>query len=143
MVTLHVEIEAKGPLFQGDKAAATMEKDMDRGIAELVKLGEQRLDLMLKPRPAGVYLSVTEAKKGQASTGHYRRSIHAVATHLHGLIHDSDVVYGPWLEGVSSRNQTTRFKGYASFRRVGQSLEKDAQKVLQAHVDKAVAELNA
>jgi len=142
MVTLHVEIEAKGPLFQGGKAAEIVEKALDRGIEQLVQLGEQRLDLMLRPRPAGVYLSVTEAKKGQASTGHYRRSIHGVASHLHGLIHDSNVVYGPWLEGVSNRNLTTRFKGYASFRRVGQSLEKDAKKVLQGHVDKAVPELN-
>lgn len=25
-------------------------------------------------------------------------------------------VYGPWLEGVGSRNETTRFKGYHAFR---------------------------
>jgi hypothetical protein len=30
------------------------------------------------------------------------------------------VIYGPWLEGTGSRNATTRFKGYASFRRAAQ-----------------------
>ncbi len=35
-------------------------------------------------------------------------------------VNDSGVLYGGWLEGVSSRNQTTRFKGYASFRRAAQ-----------------------
>lgn len=35
-------------------------------------------------------------------------------------VHDRDVVYGPWLEGTSARNRTTRFKGYASFRRATQ-----------------------
>lgn len=37
------------------------------------------------------------------------------------VVHDRGVAYGPWLEGVSSRNRTTRFKGYASFRRAVQS----------------------
>jgi len=32
-------------------------------------------------------------------------------------------VYGPWLEGVGSRNQTTRFKGYHSFRKAATRLE--------------------
>lgn len=32
-------------------------------------------------------------------------------------------VYGPWLEGVGSRNNTTRFKGYHAFRKATQALE--------------------
>lgn len=32
-------------------------------------------------------------------------------------------VYGPWLEGVGSRNNTTRFKGYHSFRNAARALE--------------------
>jgi hypothetical protein len=33
-------------------------------------------------------------------------------------------VYGPWLEGVGSRNNTTRFKGYHAFRNAAQALER-------------------
>jgi len=33
-------------------------------------------------------------------------------------------VYGPWLEGVGSRNQTTRFKGYHAFRKAATALER-------------------
>lgn len=33
-------------------------------------------------------------------------------------VDDGGVVYGPWLEGVGSRNATTRFKGYFTFRKV-------------------------
>jgi len=36
-------------------------------------------------------------------------------------VHDRDVIYGPWLEGTSTRNRTTRFRGYASLRRARQS----------------------
>jgi hypothetical protein len=32
-------------------------------------------------------------------------------------------VYGPWLEGVGSRNNTTRFKGYHAFRNAAQALQ--------------------
>lgn len=28
------------------------------------------------------------------------------------MVHDHDIVYGPWLEGTGSRNETTIFKGY-------------------------------
>lgn len=33
-------------------------------------------------------------------------------------------VYGPWLEGVGSRNATTRFKGYRAFRKAANALER-------------------
>lgn len=52
------------------------------------------------------------------------------------LIHDRGIIYGPWLEGVGSRNRSTRFKGYASFRRAAQTLEAKAgalaERVLQS-----------
>lgn len=32
-------------------------------------------------------------------------------------------VYGPWLEGVGSRNNTTRFKGYHAFRNAARALD--------------------
>ena len=41
-------------------------------------------------------------------------------------IHDSRVVYGPWLEGISERNRTTRFKGYHIFRLVAQGMQQRA-----------------
>ncbi|HSE44763.1 MAG TPA: hypothetical protein VLA89_05490 [Gemmatimonadales bacterium] len=33
-------------------------------------------------------------------------------------------VYGPWLEGVGSRNLTTRFKGYHAFRKAASALDR-------------------
>lgn len=42
------------------------------------------------------------------------------------VVHDRGVVYGGWLEGLSSRNATTRFKGYSNWRRAFQTLEKKA-----------------
>jgi len=33
-------------------------------------------------------------------------------------------VYGPWLQGVGSRNNTTRFKGYHAFRKAANALDR-------------------
>lgn len=48
---------------------------------------------------------------------------------------DTDIVttdiasYGPWLEGVGSRNETTAFKGYHGYRQAAQELDTRAQAI--------------
>lgn len=55
-------------------------------------------------------------------------------------VHDNRVIYGHWLEGTGSRNKTTRFKGYATFRRMTQILKGMAtgiaERVLDRHIGK-------
>lgn len=57
-------------------------------------------------------------------------------------IWDSFVVYGPWLEGVGSRNRTTRFKGYAAFRIEATLLQRRAVDIAQRAVSRLIGELN-
>jgi len=121
------EVTISGPLF---KRGAKITRDaMEDAVQELVELGEQRLDRGLRPRPAGVYLS---AAQGGKSTGHYRRSVSGEAQGLSGRIDDGGVIYGPWLELGGGR-----FKGYATFRKVGEWLEKQSDDVLEKHIGKA------
>ena len=75
MPAVQVTVKLSGPLFRD--APQRVRAVMQATVQELIELGEQRLDLMLRPRPGGVYLSVAEAQKGKASTGHYRRSVHS------------------------------------------------------------------
>lgn len=68
-----------------------------------------------------------------------------ITSERHGdtqVVHDRGIIYGPWLEGTGSRNQTTRFKGYASFRRAAQELEGQVEAILVPIVDRAVGRLN-
>lgn len=63
----------------------------------------------------------------QQPTGYYESnvSIHAASTGQE--VWDGGQggpVYGPWLEGVGSRNETTRFKGYHAFRKAASALER-------------------
>lgn len=140
MLGINVKTMLRGPLFGGG-AEAVIKAAAEGTVRELTDMGASRLDEMLRPRPAGVFLSVQEARKGQASTGNYRRNIHHEVKSLLGRIDDSKVIYGPWLEGTSSRNQTTRFKGYSSFRRTAQWLGERADEVVRAHVHKAMDSL--
>jgi hypothetical protein len=77
--------------------------------------------------------------------GLYESSIHterSVVDHL--IITDTPVVYGPWLEGVGSRNYpVTRFAGYHTFRRVSQLLDSMAEVKADSELTPYVERLNA
>lgn len=70
----------------------------------------------------------------QNPTGYYESQITdtPVTAYMH-RIHDNGVVYGPWLEGISSRNETTRFKGYHTFRIVRSRLAQKTKAIVEAH----------
>ena len=109
---------------------------LDQTIGDVAAEGERDIKAMALPRPAGVFHSGQYASAhGYRQSGHYRSNIHGeTPSSLHGRIHDSNVVYGPWLEGVGSRNDTTRFKGYAIFRNVKQGLIKKGRDFLARRV---------
>jgi len=60
---------------------------------------------------------------------------------VHGgeTITDGGMVYGPWLE---SGRGGTRFRGYATFRKVGDWLNKQKQRVMNEHIKRGVRLLN-
>ena len=134
----NVTITTKGPLFENPDQVI---EDMANAIIrDTLKVGEQRLARGFRPRPGGVFLSVAQARKGQASIGHYRRSLHVVQTNLAGQIDDSGVVYGPWLEGGRGG---TRFRGYGMFRKTATFLNKAIEKIANTHLARAARELNS
>lgn len=69
-------------------------------------------------------------------TGYYQSR---VTVHREGgdvMVDGDDVVYGPWLEGVGSRNQTTRFRGYFTFRKMSQLLETKSGRIAEKIADR-------
>jgi len=59
----------------------------------------------------------------RTQTPAYRLRVTAQPNRPGWKIWDQGSVYGPWLEGTGSRNKTTRFKGYATFRRTTQKIK--------------------
>lgn len=78
----------------------------------------------------------------QHPSGYYQSHVRADYGRRPPSVHDDRVVYGPWLEGVGSRNATTRFKGYETFRRVAQRVQGDVVRVTAPVLDDAVQRLN-
>lgn len=132
----NITVDIRGNFFRGD-AGKAMEHAVNDAIYDLVKDGERRLEETLVMRPQGVYLSIAQAGK-KHSQGHYLGNVGSEIGHLNALISDGGVLYGPWLEGTSSRNQTTRFKGYASFRKTRDWMDKRKRATLEKHVKKWV-----
>lgn len=132
-----VTITINGRFFRdGDRILDQMRREVQREVAEL---GLSRLHQTLRPRPGGVYLSVSQAKKGQASTGNYRRHVNAFIRGAFHVITDGGVVYGPWLETGSGG---TRFRGYGAFRRVAQWMRAQSTRVSGRIVNRHVRQLN-
>lgn len=64
-------------------------------------------------------------------TPYYETQIRIINAGTDRVVNDSDVIYGPWLEGVDSRNSTTRFKGYFAFRIATQMLQQRSKEIAE------------
>ena len=106
---VNVKIEQKGAVFDAAgtkaKAARTVVAINDAIATEGVSLVRARLDRSL-----------------QNPTGYYRSRVIVDRRKTYRGITDQGVIYGGWLEGVTTRNKTSRFKGYHTFRQVKQEL---------------------
>lgn len=126
---MRVTYERTGPFFEADpnKVVDRMMDDLLEDIAqEGVNEVHARLGQVLK-HPTGYYSS---------------RVVTNLASPKNPYVWDSNVVYGPWLEGVSGRNSRSRFKGYHTFQKVAQELDTKALQIAQPTVDRAMRELN-
>lgn len=123
-------VELKGPIFVPGLA--------ERETTAFLLAAEQKLAAegvrMVHSRLEGVL---------QHPTGYYESRVHAEMGPGLSRVTDGGVIYGPWLEGVGSRNATTRFKGYATFRKTRQELEAKAHEVMAAEAAVLTARLNA
>lgn len=115
-MSLEVTVRATGPLFDGraqraveDYLRAATAIVADEGAKLVVALGHSQYR-----DPTGFYASRVVTDRASDGTAQ---------------VTDSGVVYGPWLEGLSSRNHTTPFKGYATFRRAAGQLDRRADQI--------------
>jgi hypothetical protein len=99
-----IDIRVEGPLFDG-RAARAMQAAADDAREAIAEFAEEHaLSLMGATfrNPTGYYESNVQTTRVSADTS---------------LVHDNGVVYGPWLEGVGSRNRPRPgFPGYHHWR---------------------------
>ena len=102
---MSVSIDLDGPLFDG-RAERALEEATDEAREDIAEFAETHaLTLMglAFRHPTGYYESRVTTSRVSAEVS---------------LVHDQGVIYGPWLEGVGSRNApVTRFPGYWHWKR--------------------------
>lgn len=127
-MSIRVSVETGGPLFNGQGPSIVVRscRDMEEHLAE-----------------EGAQMVRTELMQVlRKETPYYRLQVTTEQMYGRHVITDGGVVYGPWLEGTSERNRTTRFKGYATFRRMAQKLDHEAPAIVRDRVFAMVRELN-
>lgn len=123
------EVIRRGPLFDG-QAEVAVAAFADRAVREVARVGQDDIGIQL-------------IKVLQHPTGFYESNIRNDLTGVHTrVINDNNVIYGPWLEGTSSRNQTTRFKGYATFRLMTQQLDRKVPEIVAPMIPELIADLS-
>lgn len=129
-----VEIIESGPLFDGraDGMVTRMLTEVTTQVGDVALFRWQsNLDGSLKH-----------------SSGRYQSQLHMVRRDWEAVVNDgwgetNDLPYGPWLEGVGSRNfPTTRFRGYRALGRAFTWTRGQVDRYAQPIVDKWIARLN-
>jgi len=117
-----------GPLLRSD-VSPRIHRAVTKIIREVSYAGEDNVQAQLVPGHG-------------VQSGRFRFYVRGKLTKsLHGAIFAGDYVKGAWLEGTSSRNQTSRFKGYAMFRKGRDRTDKQVQAIGDAIFKGLVAEL--
>lgn len=127
MVSLDVRVTRRGPLLDGS-APRHIRRAVDDIEKQVAHYGAQQVDRRLN-------------QVLRKQTPYYRTRIRAVRTGGDWEVDDSGVIYGPWLEGTGSRNKTTRFKGYRTFRYVAQMVDRNADQIAERVLRPYVARL--
>lgn len=97
-----------GPFF-----AAGADHIVDAGVKEMEKRLAASAHWRLQLKMHGYFRRPTPY--------YWTRTIDKPRADYH-VVTDQGVIYGPWLEGTSDRNRTTRFKGYFHFRQTTQEM---------------------
>lgn len=125
-----VSIRISGPVFDG--RAARILRDAGRAAqAEIAEMTKAEVEV-------GTNVFRYESKP---PTGRYRRGIHLVNLADLIVVRPARLPYIRWIEGTSSRNATTRFKGYKVFQQARLRAEAKARAITDKHLIAAVRRL--
>jgi len=118
-----MRVRVEGPVFElGPRIDAALEEAAERLADDASERWHAFLNASLRTQTPYYVPNLTRERRGP----------------LVEAVHDRGVVYGPWLEGVGSRNKTSRFKGYWAARRAGQAVEATVPVVVGEILDRAL-----
>lgn len=133
-ITVSTQVNVRGPLFDG-RDVPILRRFNEDAKQLVAKAGEEQIRQRVTRRakhptgkPGGhfaVGVVTKDFAKGRTITAEYPQ-----------------ILRGPWLEGVSVRNQSTRFKGWRMFRLTRAWLRKNVGPLVHDRFEQALRELN-
>jgi hypothetical protein len=131
---IEVKVHERGSLFNRrlDRAIARALPEIEAEVAEwAADRVRARFDQVLR-HDAPAY------RTGKRTPGLLRSQVQVSHDPAGARVHNGHVVYRHWIEGTGSRNKSTRFKGYRTFRRVTEETRAVAAQIAQPIMDAAV-----
>lgn len=133
-INVSTQVRVRGPMFDG-RDGPIMRRFFDDAKKKVTTAGEARIRERVSARarhptgkPGGHFVAgivTKDFKQGRTITAEYPQILRA-----------------PWLEGTSTRNASTRFKGFRMFRLTRAWLKKNVGPLVQDLFNAAVDELN-
>ena len=117
-LSIRARAHTSGPIF--DHRAVRAMEDFEEELEE--EAAEWALD----------HIKDTFHRSFKHPTGRYESTVRVRKSRGGAEVWDGGhggLVYGPWLEGVGSRNATTRFKGYWAFRKATSALDREIENI--------------
>lgn len=129
MFEVHVSVDAHGPVFDG------------RALIALDDYADAAVDAVAEQGFRDIHFTLERVLKHP--TGYYQSQIRDRDLGAAHVLYDNRVIYGPWLEGVGSRNSpVTKFEGYFTFRRVAQHLARKAPAIAERVLPRFLRRMN-
>jgi hypothetical protein len=123
-----IEITFTGPLFDG-RAEQIIDSIIDDMTVEVANEASATVHRLLNERiqhPTPYYETQIARQDPRPGTS---------------IVTDRGVIYGPWLEGTSPRNRTTRFRGYHAFSEATDQIDDRAPQLLAAVLSRRLPDL--
>lgn len=124
MIALGIVSIKSGPMFDGT-AVRAVEEATEKTLERTAQLGVATIRAQMQ-------------RTYRHETPHDRLQNVAESHPPNWVIWDRNGVYGPWLEGISRRNRTTRFKGYAIYRRNVQEIQRRMDEIAEYTFDEYI-----
>lgn len=112
-------------------------------ITRAVRAGDRMRDEMVTELASQASANVHRIldQRIKRPTPYYETQVRTDAQVDDRTVHDSGVIYGAWLEGISERNRRSTFKGYAAFARGAAELRGQVDTIVQPIVRRHLAGL--
>lgn len=126
---IELKVSKKGALFDG-RAEAAVTRFTHDATKTLVSVATQMVKIRFGARI-------------RVNTGYFLGRITGEVTGAIGRVYTKFLLYGYWLEGVGSQNQTTRFKGYWGYRETFIEVDAKSTQILKPLIEKLAREMGA